>query len=82
MVILQEAARVNNRALPPSLDKLLRQVSTKGVIWEDVCLLGWCAVQSGRSLPMFQEVLAASIIIALMMEAPCTFWNVGKHLSD
>jgi hypothetical protein len=32
MVILQEAARINNRPLPPNLDKLLRQVSVKGVI--------------------------------------------------
>jgi hypothetical protein len=36
MIILQEAARVNNRPLPPSLDKTLRQVSIKTIIWNVV----------------------------------------------
>jgi hypothetical protein len=31
---------------------------------KDGCLLGCCTVQSGRSLPTFQEVLVASIIRA------------------
>jgi hypothetical protein len=39
--------------------------------YEDGCLLGCSAVQSGRSLPSFHRVLTASII-ALMMEAART----------
>jgi hypothetical protein len=45
--------------------------------YEDSCLLGYCAVLSGRSLPTFQRCLlppssGPTSIIALMMEAVST----------
>jgi hypothetical protein len=46
---------------------------SRGGNYEDDCLQGCCTLQCGRSLPMRQEVLAASIIRAMMMEAVNTF---------